>query len=208
LSAGPTERAPQRACRLFFALWPDRDGAERLLGATRALALPIGRAVAGADLHVTLCFVGAVQEPVVAALCERAAHIEARAFSLAFEALEYWPRSRVLAATCARAPRAAIDLTSALRSSARALGLEPDEQPFRPHVTLLRGVTDTHRSGTASSLEAPLPLAPLPLAPPLSLAVSRFYLARSQELAVATASVTPTARYAKLRSWPLAADGA
>jgi 2'-5' RNA ligase len=185
---------------MFFALWPDASWRERLLAAAQGqIAGCAGRAVASVDLHVTLCFLGAVDEAGLAGLCERAALLQAAEFELAFDALEYWPRSRVLAATSSRVPAAASALASALRSDAQALGLHPDEQPLRPHVTLVRA---------AAAPQGPRGYA-LPVSPPLRLAAPRFYLAQSHELEAATATATATAaqtaRYARLASWPLRA---
>lgn len=180
--------------RLFFALWPDPEWSRQLLGAARAaMAQADGRAVAGVDLHVTLCFLGAVDEPVLAGLRERAARLRAADFALEFDALEYWPRSRVLAVTSSRVPAEASELAGALRSAARELGLRPDEQPLRPHVTLARGATVRQRPA------AP----PLSLCPPLRLAARRVYLAQSHELEPATATAAQTPRYQRLESWPL-----
>lgn len=184
---------------MFFALWPDSSWCERLLGAAQALnAGGGGRAMASVDLHVTLCFLGAVDESLIAGLCERAAALQAADFELEFDALEYWPQSRVLAATSSSVSPAASELARALSSCARALGLHPGEQLLRPHVTLVRGVASPQGPrGDAPGADV------LPLSPPLRLLARRFYLAQSHELEAATATVAQTARYTTLASWPL-----
>lgn len=180
--------------RVFFALWPDPHWSEQLLRvAGAAIAEADGRTLASADLHVTLCFLGAVAEPALAGLRESAAALRAADFELDFDALEYWPRSRVLAATSSRLPAAATELARALSSGAQALGLRPGEQPLRPHVTLVRA---------AASRKQP-PALMRPLCPPLRLAARRFYLAQSHELEPATATAAQTPRYQRLESWPL-----
>jgi len=146
--------------RLFFALWPERDFIARLRAAAHPLGLAGGRSVADLDLHVTLCFLGAVEESSLPALCERAAALQLPPFELEFEAIEYWSRSRVLAATSATVPAAGMELVRALHAQARALGLRADEHPLRAHVTLLRGLA-------ARTVPA---AGPLPLSPPLRLA--------------------------------------
>jgi len=179
--------------RLFFALWPDAATAERLRQAGRAPDLATGRVPALADLHVTLCFLGAIEALAATALCERAALIESPPFELEFDSLQYWRRSRVLAATCSRTPAVASALAAALADSARTIGLRPDERPLRPHVTLVRGLR-----------EAPAALRqPWPLPTPLLLAARWFYLAQSQELETVTASDDAPPRYARLASWRL-----
>lgn len=151
-----------------------------------------GRRLLAADLHVTLCFLGAVEDAVAAVLIRRAAEIAAVAFELEFDGLEYWKRARVLAAVCSRIPPAALALAGALRSSAESLGLRPDERCWRPHVTLCRGMD----FGAAST---PAALPPRPL----RLMARSFYLAQSQEVEATTASAAVRARYHRLAAWPL-----
>jgi 2'-5' RNA ligase len=179
--------------RLFFALWPERDFIARLRAAAHPLGLAGGRSVADLDLHVTLCFLGAVEESSLPALCERAAALQLPPFELEFEAIEYWSRSRVLAATSATVPAAGMELVRALHAQARALGLRADEHPLRAHVTLLRGLA-------ARAVPA---AGPLPLSPPLRLAASNFYLAQSQQLEATSAGGLAPCRYARLGAWPL-----
>jgi 2'-5' RNA ligase len=181
------------ARRLFFALWPERDFIVRLRAAAHPLGLAGGRAVADLDLHVTLCFLGAVEESSLPMLCERAAALQPPAFELEFEAIEYWSRSRVLAATSPNVPAAGVELARALHAQARALGLRTDEHPLRAHVTLVRGL---------AAAAAPA-AGPLPLSPPLRLAASNFYLAQSQQLEAISAGGLAPCRYARIGAWPL-----
>jgi RNA 2',3'-cyclic 3'-phosphodiesterase len=184
--------------RVFFALWPDPGWQQRLLAAVSGpMAACGGRPVAGVDLHVTLCFVGAATEADLSGLCERAATLQSAEFELEFDALEYWSRSRVLAVTCTHLPEAAAALAGALRSAACSLWLRPSEQALRPHVTLVRA---------AAALGGP-PQRALALSPPLLLAARRMYLAQSHELGGAAATDSQTARYARIASWPLAGSG-
>jgi 2'-5' RNA ligase len=179
------------ALRLFFALWPDPATAARFEHAG-GFARASGRRPALADLHVTLCFLGAVDETAVPALAACAAAIDVAAFELEFDGLEYWRRSRVLAATCSRTPPAAHALAQALGAAARSVGLAPDERPLLPHVTLLRAL------GSAATGQPP----PQP-ATTLRLAAQRFYLAQSQELPQTIAGGSAPTRYRRLAEWPL-----
>ncbi len=151
--------------------------------------------MADLDLHLTLCFLGAVDESSLPALCERVSALQLPPFQLEFGAIEYWPRSRVLAATSATVPAAGVALAGALHAQARALGLRTDERPLRAHVTLSRGLAAS--PGLAA--------APCKLSPPLSLAASNFYLAQSQQLEATSAGSLAPCRYARLAAWPLRA---
>lgn len=181
------------ARRLFFALWPEGDFIARLRAALHPLGVAGGRAVTDPDLHVTLCFLGAVEESGLPALCQRAAALQLPPFEIEFEAIEYWPRSRVLAATSATVPAAGLALAGALHAQARALGLRTEERPLRAHMTLLRGLAASPGRTAA----------PLPLSPPLRLAASNFYLAQSQQLEAISAGSLAPCRYARLAAWPL-----
>ena len=189
--------SPDRAqrLRLFFALWLPPGVGEPLLSAAQALVVGSARVVAAIDLHVTLCFLGAVEQSVLAVLCERVAAFEAQAFELEFDQLQCWPRSRVLVASSSQVPQAASALAAALQSSARAAGLAPAAQSLAPHVTLLRGV------------QAAAMAQFVPLSPPLRLKAQTFYLAQSHALESATATPLQTARYRRLAAWPLSAAG-
>ena len=154
-----------------------------------------GRALARVDLHVTLCFLGAVGEAPLAALCERAGQVHASAFELLLDRLELWREARILAAAATRVPPAGRALAEALAAAARELGLAPDVRPWRPHLTLVRGATVQR---LPPELEGPGSAA-LQLALP----ATRFYLAQSQELGRQPESTVEARRYRTLASWPL-----
>jgi len=154
-----------------------------------------GRALAKLDLHVTLCFLGAVDEARLAALCERAGQIQASSFELLFDGLELWREARILAATVAQVPEAGLALAEALANAARELGLAPDVRAWRPHLTLMRGATARRLPEELAGVASP--------ALQLLLPVSRFYLAQSQELGRQADSAVEPRRYRTLASWPL-----
>ena len=182
--------------RLFFALWPDSLWSERLLSAAKPLlGGAMGKVQASVDLHVTLSFLGAVEAEQVARLRECAGAIEASAFELLFDAFEYWPQARVLAATCAAVPPAAGELARLLHAAALGLGLRPDLKPWRPHLTLLRA-----RAADDARIEAVR-------WPSLALRFEarQFYLAQSHELVAHTGAPVQMQRYSRLGGWPLRA---
>jgi 2'-5' RNA ligase len=182
--------------RLFFALWPPAAWCVQLLEAAAPLLNAAdGRAVARDDLHVTLCFLGAVDPVQHAGLCERAAQIGAAAFQLEFERLEIWREAGIVAATVAQVPAAGRELAHGLAAAARQVGLAPDARPWRPHMTLMRG--SSIRRQPAQGTDDAGPSLRMPLA------VSRFYLAESQGLGAQTGAASELRRYASLASWPL-----
>jgi 2'-5' RNA ligase len=140
--------------RLFIGIALPREIAEALHGAVRDRFAPEDarrlRFTAAADLHVTLVFLGSVDEaaiPTLGAELERAFHSQ-RVLELALEGTGVFPslaRPRVLwtgvrtihadDARLAELRRAALD-------AARAGGVlapgDPETEPFHPHVTVAR----------------------------------------------------------------------
>ena len=162
--------------RLFFALQPSpADRASLHRAAIRCSGQFGGRAVEEADLHLTLCFLGEVAGDRIPALLEAAAGVRADALELSLGAVERWPKARILCAV----PGAGSDLGSesllanALRAAVTEAGFSPDARPFRPHVTLLRGLPARADATTPLSME---------LSPPQLLRTRRFVLMRSQRL--------------------------
>ncbi len=141
--------------RLFFALWPD-DGVRRALAAWQRAHLPSDcRPAHPADLHLTLHFLGQVEEARLRALLALGRGLPLPAFSLNLERIGYWARSRVLWAGPARTPLPLARLHAQLGRGLQALGFELDARPFRPHVTLARKV----RRPPAETALPPLPWA-------------------------------------------------
>ena len=192
-----------RLRRVFFALWP---GTQFLhdLGATstRLLERVEGRRLTPDDWHVTVCFIGGVNEAVLAALQASAAAVASASFPLRFDRIEYWPEARVVAATAREVPAPALKLASGLRELTRSLGLAPDEKPLRPHLTLMRGVNPLawrmNQDSQAASLEPELVFVP----DTLYLAESRLAPHRSG-VAGAPEAMVRAPSYQRLASWPL-----
>jgi 2'-5' RNA ligase len=201
-SSGPrTERSARR--RVFFALWPDDEFSARLASASEPLLSGLeGRPLDAADWHVTVCFIGSVDETVLITLQERAAALSAPSFALRFDRIEYWPEARVVAATADHVPAAALDLARALRELARPIGLFPDDKPLRPHLTLMRGVQPlawrAAQQSRAQALKLELAFAPCEL----HLAESR----PSDGRAMDEAGVPAARKYASLARWPLVSE--
>ena len=201
-NSGPrTERSPRR--RVFFAVWPDDEFCTRLSAAAAPLLSGLeGRRLGAADWHVTLCFIGSVDESVLLMLDERAAALTARSFALQFDRIEYWTEARVVAATAEHVPPAAVDLARSLRELARSIGLSPDDRPLRPHLTLMRGVQPPAWRATQAPQS---PVAKLELA----FAARELHLAESRpsDGRATDGSALPAAhRYVSLARWPLSLE--
>jgi RNA 2',3'-cyclic 3'-phosphodiesterase len=130
----------QASRRLFFASWPDEARRAAVLAATQAIRTSVaGRTVPGAELHVTLAFLGRRPESELPALIAAARELPGRSFCLRFARIEYWRGARVLAAVAEHGGEAAAALAAALWQRLSRLGLESEARPYRAHITLVRG---------------------------------------------------------------------
>lgn len=129
--------------RLFVAIdLPDALKAK--LAGLRDDALP-GRWTPPHKYHLTLQFMGEVDEEGTATAEQALADLQADTFSVQGQGLGVFPsprRPRVLFAALDSSP-ALLELQAQVGHALRANGFDIDPKPFRPHVTLarLRGAT-------------------------------------------------------------------
>lgn len=124
--------------RLFFALWPDDAVRAELAGALRPA--PDGRLVRRENLHLTLVFLGSVNQETRACVEQAASGVTCEPFELVFDVAGYFPRPQVAWIAPARTPASLVALVQALREALVPCGLAPDPRPYRPHLTLARKV--------------------------------------------------------------------
>ncbi len=171
----------ERRERLFFALWPDDSLRARLAALTAAAAGLRGRAVARENLHLTLVFLGALDEGQKACAEQVADEVRSDAFSLVLDHSGHWRGPQVLWVGASSPPRPLRALVETLHLGLEPCGHRPDNRPFRAHVTLMR--------------KAATPPPELRVEP-LHWPVREFCLIRSETL-------PEGARYRVLRTWPL-----
>ena len=144
-------RAPGPAERLFVALMPDATTG-KALSACAARFASVGRAIAPANIHLTLVFLGPVlaSRRPVASRCLRGARIEA--FDLHLDQLGYFASSAILWAGMQAPPPALMAAQRRLAAGLRNAGFDLEARRFRPHVSLLRDC----KTPDAKMLEEPL----------------------------------------------------
>jgi 2'-5' RNA ligase len=127
--------------RLFFAFWPDAPLRARFAALTASLGLAAeARAVPPENLHLTVAFVGEVDDARAARVraigrAQRPARCELR-----FDAFEYWPKPEVLVAAARIVDPALERLWAELHRDLAVLELALNPKRLRPHVTLARKV--------------------------------------------------------------------
>ena len=169
------------ARRLFLAFWPDGEVREALVRVAAAAAGRWGaEQVPGADLHLTLRFLGQVapgQERALRAACAR---LDFSGCELELREVAFWPSSRTLCLLAAFAPDSALALVAALAAQSVALGMTPAAHAWQPHVTLARVRSRARPQQPGVSMEAPAPPAGWALAAPVRWRVCGFCLAESR----------------------------
>ncbi|MBT8447952.1 MAG: RNA 2',3'-cyclic phosphodiesterase [Gammaproteobacteria bacterium] len=170
--------------RLFFALWPDPSTRSALANTGSQFSLTDGRRVPAENLHLTMAFVGNVDDAAAteALAAGAAASAAADPFELSITGSGHRVRSGMLWLRPAAVPAPLLALREALEAALAARNLPTERRPFRPHVTLARKVTT---------------------APPERPAFDIRWSVRELAL-VASATPPEGARYTPVRFWPLA----
>ena len=124
--------------RLFVAIELP-DDAKQIIGRLRA-DIPGSRWVPVAHLHVTLSFLGEVDDVTLKQLTEELAAIRAPEFVIRFSGTGCFPnrhRPRILWVGLEPEPLL-IGLASLVRNVVLACNIPQEERPFSPHITLAR----------------------------------------------------------------------
>lgn len=127
--------------RYFFALWPDDTTRQQIANIVELLPEETGRRVALTNLHITLAFLGNVDESLIQGLCTGAATLHGQAFSLALDKMGWWKRPRVAWLAPTRTPAALSALVAEINGLAAGNHLPVDTRPYRPHLTIARKVS-------------------------------------------------------------------
>ena len=171
--------------RLFFALWPDNRVRARLVQQARRLSINSGQPVPPENFHITLVFLGNVEEQAIPTLAGAAEGLRIPDFPLQLDHCGWWKRMKCAWLAPASTPEPLLELVKQLNRLSRMTGLSIEERDYRPHVTLARKLT---RPLMARTFE------------PIYWDVREFYLVES-------VTYETGARYRPLQRWPLCSRG-
>jgi 2'-5' RNA ligase len=129
--------------RLFLAIELPDDVREHLVRVQQAIAglAPKASLTKPENLHVTLKFLGEVDERRTAELCDSLAKVTGAVIELSADRLECFPTRgplRIIAAGMRGSEKALAGVHGAIEQRCRYLGFESETRRYRPHVTLAR----------------------------------------------------------------------
>jgi 2'-5' RNA ligase len=151
--------------RLFFALWPPAQAARSLRAwAEKAARETRGRVTGAETIHVTLAFLGEVDEERLRLAIDAGRRTPGEAHSLPIEQARWWKHNRIVWVGPAETPEPLASLAVDLRKNLLDSGFELESRAFQAHVTLIR------------KAQAPRQLPPLPV---IDWPVAEFVLVRS-----------------------------
>jgi RNA 2',3'-cyclic 3'-phosphodiesterase len=151
--------------RLFFAVWPPRETAVALERWAQGLE---GRRTPAERIHLTLAFLGEVDEAKARAAARR---VQADGFRLPLEEARYWGHNQIVWAGPRELPRQLAHLAEQLQLELYKESFILERRPFAAHVTLLRKA----------------PAQPLPALPQVEWPVREFCLVSSSLTMASTA---------------------
>jgi len=132
-----SERAP--TTRLFFAVMPDASSRERLSALSGETArVASGRASAADTLHLTVVFVGSVDDAAVPAIREAGDAMRWERFTVSLDTLGSFARAGIAWAAPRDVPAALERVNRDLVAALAGRGVATEARPYRPHVTLAR----------------------------------------------------------------------
>ena len=125
--------------KLFFALWPDEGVRAQLAHWSRELhAVCGGRPMRAENLHLTVAFLGSVEDARIAEVERAAGEVAPRVVSLVLDQPGYWKHNRIAWAGAATVPAELGAFVAELRSALARSHIGFDSKGFVSHVTLLR----------------------------------------------------------------------
>ena len=126
--------------RLFFALWPDVEIRHSLLKIRDTLPSDCGRLVPSNNLHITLVFLGEISTAKTEYMLESAGQLRIKPVTLILDHIGWWKKTQVAWLAPSHIPGEIPKIATELAAAAKQRAIKLDQRPYRPHVTLARGV--------------------------------------------------------------------
>jgi 2'-5' RNA ligase len=126
---------------MFFAIWPEGTAAMDLARVGEALSgLVGGKPMPPEKIHMTLAFLGSLDEEEAASASSAAGRLEGLPIRMAIDSVGSFRRAKVGWAAPSEPHAGLAALQSSLAIELRARGFALDERAFSPHATLVRKI--------------------------------------------------------------------
>lgn len=127
--------------RLFFALWPSDVTRKKIIQFDALLTDRRLKKVKQSNLHMTLVFLGHIEEQQEQNIIESVNNIRASVIKLQFDQLTSWQQKRgILCLTSENQPPALLNLVKQLQDCVIRQGVEVESRPYTAHITLARNI--------------------------------------------------------------------
>lgn len=133
--------------RCFIAAWPDPLTRVALAAVADDVRQRVAyrRATRIDDLHLTLAFIGKLDDEDAFAVADAISKVRFRPFTWRLDTLGFFGDAGVVWVGAARQPvKPLVALADRARAVLDGFDLDYDRRPLAPHVTLLRGVRQFH----------------------------------------------------------------
>lgn len=124
--------------RLFFGLRPDAQTALDIIHWRDRALPPMNHPVSVDNLHITLAFLGKVQDRDLEELFKSTDQIRSTPFELTINQLGFWSKPKILWIGPQEAPQAIYQLAKLLRNIRRRMGLRSENRQYLPHISIAR----------------------------------------------------------------------
>ncbi len=124
--------------RLFFGLNPDPQTALDIIDWRERSLPPMTRPVPVDNLHVTLAFLGQVQDRYLEELFDLAGQVRSGPIELRINQLGFWSKPKILWIGPDEIPLTVSQLAKMLGNVRRRMGFRADKKEFLPHITIAR----------------------------------------------------------------------
>ncbi len=147
---------PHRNKRLFFALRPDPQVRGQLVQLQRDYNQPGANVHRAENLHMTLAFLGMVDQRRYETICHMASRLKESGFRLRLDHTGYWRRPKILWCAPSHTPQPLASLVTHLWDGLESCGFEPEQRAYKPHVTLMRKAATVRQQQLKSEIIWPV----------------------------------------------------
>ena len=125
--------------RLFFAVVPEKRQRQQLFELAKLVRIDSSEKVTAVDMmHMTLRYIGPVDQATQQCLIKQASQLQASPFTLSLNITGYWKKPQVTWTGPDQLDENLAQLVNALENLCQSCGVSAETRPYIPHITLLR----------------------------------------------------------------------